>query len=126
MPDGFYRLRVDASDELDNPPAGVLKATLDSEPFLLDNHPPHVERLAWAGSVLRGVATDSMGPVSSLERQVDGGDWVPFDPEDGIFDTAREPFLLRIDLPRGPHVVAVRASDARHNLAVSEIEVTSP
>ena len=123
VPDGFYRVRVEASDELENPTAGVLKATLDSEPFLLDNHPPHVDKLAWAGGVLRGIATDSMGPVSSLERSVDGGDWVPFDCEDGIFDTDREPFALPLELPRGAHVVAVRATDARRNVDVAELEV---
>lgn len=125
VPDGFYRLRVQATDELDNPASGVLEATLDSEPFLLDNHPPHVEKLAWAGGTLRGIATDSMGPVSSLERSVDGGDWVPFDCEDGIFDTEREPFALPLELPKGVHVVAVRATDARRNVDVAELEVTA-
>lgn len=126
VPDGFYRLRVTASDELDNPASGVLEATLDSEPFLLDNHPPHVEGLTWVGGVLRGVATDSLGPVSRLERAVDGGDWVPFDSEDGIFDTEREPFALPLDLARGSHVIAVRVADARRNVAVAELEVSVP
>jgi hypothetical protein len=124
IPDGYYRVRVTASDELDNPASGMLEAKLDSEPFLVDNHAPRIENLAWAGGVLRGVATDSLGPVSRLERAVDGGDWLPFDAEDGIFDTEREPFAVPLDLAKGTHVVAVRAFDARRNSVVAEIEVT--
>ena len=45
MPDGWYRLRVEASDELASPPGDVLRSTHESEPFLLDNHPPDVEGL---------------------------------------------------------------------------------
>lgn len=123
MPDGYCRVRVEATDELASPAADVLRATLESEPFLLDNHPPHVAELRWSAGVLNGLARDSLGPIASLEVTVDAGDWIPFHPEDALFDTAVERFRLPLDLPRGSHVIAVRATDSRDNPAVAELEV---
>ncbi len=124
VPDGFYRLRLEATDELATPVADVLRTTLDSEPFLVDNHAPHLDGLAWTAGVLRGVARDDLGPITSLEHAVDGGDWVPFNPEDALFDTERESFAVALGVAQGTHVIAVRTTDARRNVGVAELEVT--
>ena len=121
VPDGYYRVRIDATDELDNPRGLVLAQTALSEPFLLDNHPPSVEQLAYRGGKLTGVARDSLGPISKLELSIDGQDFVPFYPRDDLFDTAVEAFEVTLEpLPKGNHVLAVRAEDARKNSTTAE------
>jgi hypothetical protein len=122
VPDGYYRVRIEASDELDNPDRTVARDYGDSEPFLLDNHPPTVDGLRVDRGVLRGVARDAQGPVSKLEYALDGGDWKPFHPRDDLFDTREEAFEVALPgLAKGTHVVAVRVRDARSNMASAEI-----
>lgn len=127
IPDGYYRLRIEVSDELDNPSNLVQRDSAESEPFLLDNHPPHVEGLRYAAGVLTGVARDALGPISKLEYALDGQEWQPLYPKDHLFDTRDEPFELKLEaLTKGTHVVAIRARDARDNSASSEIWITIP
>jgi hypothetical protein len=127
VPDGFYRVRVQASDELDNPESAVLKSSTVSEPVLVDNHPPHVDELRVDAARITGVARDNLGPISKLEYTVDGLEWKLLSTEDELFDTATERFALPLaSLPKGNHVVVVRASDARANTASAEITVDVP
>jgi hypothetical protein len=122
VPDGYYRVRIDASDELDNPARSALVQRAESEPFLLDNHPPHIEGLRYERGRVLGVALDTLGPISSLELAIDAQDFLPFYPQDDLFDTAREPFELELkDLTKGRHAVAVRTRDARNNATTAEI-----
>jgi hypothetical protein len=122
VPDGYYRLRIEASDELDNPEGSVLRDTTDSEPFLIDNHPPRIEGLKFAGGRLSGVARDGQGPISKLEYAIDGQDWKPFYPKDDLFDTRDEAFDLELkDAASGAHVIAVRTKDARNNSGSAEV-----
>ena len=127
VPDGWYRVRVENSDELDNPKPIARKSSADSEPFLVDNHPPRVVELKLNGSNLTGRAIDALGPISRLEYTVDGLDWLLMFPQDNLFDTAEESFALPLSLlPKGEHSVMVRASDARGNVGSSEIVVKVP
>jgi hypothetical protein len=69
-----------------------------------------------------GVALDTLGPISSLELAIDAQDFVPFYPQDDLFDTAREPFELELkDLSKGRHALAVRTRDARNNTTTAEV-----
>lgn len=125
--DGYYRVQVAASDELDNPAGRSLDATLLSEPVLVDNHAPRVLELRYdaKSGTVSGVAQDSLGPITQLEFNVDGHKWQPSYPLDDLFDTAREPFRIELQkLAPGEHVIAVRALDARHNLGSAELEIT--
>ncbi len=45
FPDGKYVLRVTASDAPSNPPDQALNASLESDPFLMDNTPPEITGL---------------------------------------------------------------------------------
>ncbi len=126
LPDGYYEVRVEASDERDNSPAQALHATAYSEPFVVDNHPPRFERLRVRGGVLRGVVRDAMGPLSRLEVAIDGGGWRALLPEDGLLDAPREAFgvpLADLGIAPGFHVIAVRAWDAAGHAVVGEVEV---
>ncbi len=124
IPDGFYVVRVEASDELDNAAGLALSHTADSEPIRIDNHPPRIEQLRVSGARLTGVATDGLGPIARLEVAIDGGEWRPIFPVDDLFDTAEERFEIDLaPLASGTHIVAVRATDAGGNIGSGEAQV---
>jgi hypothetical protein len=127
LPEGSYRLRVDASDEIANPPDDVTHHALESGPVRVDNTPPVFKALAINGRRLRAEVVDGIGPIARVEVAVDGRvEWRPVLPVDGIFDTADETVDADITplVPSGPgpHVVAVRAFDAAGNSVVREVE----
>ena len=54
LPEGPYRILVEASDELSNPPDRVQKHSLESATVLVDNTPPVYKALAMQGRKLKG------------------------------------------------------------------------
>ncbi|HZU85454.1 MAG TPA: hypothetical protein VE987_21130 [Polyangiaceae bacterium] len=127
LPEGKYRIRVDASDEMSNPPNDTTHHALETSTVFVDNTPPSFKSIAMQGRRLRAEIVDGLGPIARVEVAVDGRlEWRPVAPVDGIFDTADE--LIDTDLSPllpggvGPHIVAVRAYDAAGNFVVHEIE----
>lgn len=124
IPDGHYVIQVEASDELGNPLGLALRSTFESEPILVDNHAPVIERLAASGARITGRAIDTLGPIARLEVAVNGGEWELFFPEDDLLDTRDESFVIDVSSRgAGSHLVAVRATDAAGNVGAREIEV---
>ena len=122
LPDGWYVVQVEASDELANPAPLALRTTAVSEPIRIDNHPPRLEGLAARGNTVSGRAIDGLGPIARLEMAVDGGDWLPILPEDQLLDQAEERFAVPVeDLEPGSHIVAIRATDAAGNAVSGEV-----
>ncbi len=123
LPDGYYRVRVEASDEASNPPALVERSEALSAPLLVDNHGPEIVGLQLQGKQLVGVAKDSLGPILQLDVSIDGAPFEPVFPVDGLLDTREERFAIDLSqLPEGTHIGAVRASDSAYNVSVSSIE----
>jgi hypothetical protein len=127
LPEGKYRVRVDASDELSNPPSDTTHFALETSQVLVDNTPPVIKTLTMQGHRLHAEVVDGLGPIARVEVAVDGRtEWRPLAPTDGIFDTADETVDSDITplLPPtpGPHIVAVRAYDAAGNYVVREVE----
>ena len=125
LPEGKYRVRVEASDEPSNPPNDVLRHALESEPVLIDNTPPVVTELTLTGRKLHVRAIDGLGPIARVEMSVDGKlEWRPLAPADGLFDTADEKIDTDVSslVPAGSHIVTVRAYDAAGNSALRETE----
>ncbi len=128
LPEGKYRIRVSASDELANPPETALEHTLVSQQVLIDNTPPVFHGLQITGRRLQGHVVDVLGPIARIEVSVDGRpDWHPLAPADGIFDSADEAIDADIHtlVPPGSHIVAVRAYDSAGNAVVANV-VTPP
>jgi hypothetical protein len=126
-PDGYYRVRVEASDELDNPATLARRSRAESEPFLVDNRAPELVELRVQSGRVVGRAFDEQGPITRLEYSVDGFEWRLLRADDDLLDAREESFALALaQLPKGNHVLAVRATDARSNSVVRELELTVP
>src|SRR6185295_18252970 len=114
LPEGKYRVRVEASDELANPPDQSLKHELVSETVVVDNTPPRSDNLTLNGRKLRCRVVDGTSPIARVEIAVDGKDQLrPLGAADGIFDTTDEAVDAEVGavVPPGSHVVVVRAFD---------------
>ena len=125
LPEGKYRVRVEASDEPANPPEQVLKHALESDTVLVDNTPPRIETLNLAGRRLRVRVVDGTSPVARVEISVDGKpEWRPLAPADGVFDTVDESVDADVSaiVPPGSHLVVVRAFDAAGNSVSRDVE----
>jgi hypothetical protein len=127
LEEGRYRLRVEATDEISNPPGSVTRHTLESAPVPIDNTPPVVRTLTVQGRRLRAEVVDGLGPIARIDVAVDGKpEWRPIAPADGIFDSATETVDMDLTslLPPGPgaHLIALRAYDAAGNFVVRETE----
>ena len=128
LPEGSYRVRVEATDEIANPPADVTHHALESAPVLVDNTPPVFRTITLTGSRLRAEVVDGVGPIARVEVAVDGRlDWRPLAPIDGLYDTPAEGIDTDLTplLPAGPgpHLIAVRAFDAAGNSVVRDLEL---
>jgi hypothetical protein len=126
LPEGRYRVRVTASDEISNPPDRVTRDTRESGIVLVDNTPPTIDTLAAAGTHLKGVAQDGVGPIARIEVSVAGSDeWFPYFPADGIFDEQREE--LDVDVKNVaktlPALFTVRVYDKANNFVVRSVLV---
>ncbi|MCX5649272.1 MAG: WD40 repeat domain-containing protein [Planctomycetota bacterium] len=128
--DGWYEIKVVASDRLDNPADAALEDARVSDPILIDNTPPLIEKV---GTEVRGgevtvrfVVRDATSWITEAAYAVDSAeDWHAVGPADGLFDSPREEirFVVR-DLAKGPHRLAIRASDKAGNIARAAATVT--
>jgi hypothetical protein len=124
LPEGRYRLRVQVSDELSNPPDRVKKHELSSSTITVDNTPPALVSLEANGRRVTGTAVDGVGPIARIEMSVAGsGEWFPFYPRDGIYDQQREDFDVDVSAfaPAGHTIVSVRIYDRANNFVVRHV-----
>jgi hypothetical protein len=126
VPDGYYRVRVTASDEATNPEPYVTRAESIGAPLLVDNHAPELRDLRYHDGALTGRAIDALGPVSQLELAIDSGLYRPLFPSDDLLDTRDETFRAALVLSPGTHTIAVRANDAAQNMVTAALEVSIP
>jgi len=126
LPEGLYRVMIEATDELANPPDRVTRHTLESGTIVVDNTPPVFSKpLLMTGRKLTGELTDGLGPIARIEVAIAGTDeWRPIFPSDGIFDEATESIdqNLAALVPPGSHILAVRAYDTAGNMVSRDIE----
>ena len=128
LADGRYFFRVVASDSPANPPADARQAQLVSSPTLIDHTPPVVTlgapKRAGAHFELDFEAVDAASPIRRCEYAIDAGPWTPVNPVDGILDSPRERFSLKLDdFPAGEHLFVVRAVDSANNAGLAKLLV---
>ncbi len=125
LPEGVYRLKVDATDEMANPPDKVTSHSLESATVTVDSTAPVFKALAISGRQITGEIVDGIGPIARIEVSIAGSDeWRPLAPKDGVFDEADETFDANITalVPAGSHILAVRAYDLAGNVVIRDVQ----
>jgi WD40 repeat protein len=126
--DGRYFFKVTASDRPSNAAELAREADLVSAPVLIDNTPPVVT----AGAPRRNgsaveVDVDAQDAGSALRRceySIDAGPWWPVEAADGVTDSERERFNIRIaNLAAGEHLVVIRVYDTAGNAGLAKVVV---
>jgi hypothetical protein len=70
---------------------------------------------------------DNLTRLVKAAYALDGGDWTPIFPEDGLFDTPCETIAITLpDLKPGTHVLVVRATDAAGNVGTGDALIEIP
>jgi hypothetical protein len=126
--DGRYYFRVVASDAPSNPANLAREAELVSAPILIDSTPPTVTANAPRRSVDSvEISVDAEDRGSSLRRcefSLDAGPWMPVEAADGVTDSPRERFEIRLDrVPPGEHLIVIRVFDAAGNVGLTKVVV---
>jgi hypothetical protein len=126
LPEGRYRVRITASDDLSNPPTQVTRHSLESPIVVIDNTAPTLSELRADGRKVRAIAVDGVGPIARFEVAIAGHDeWFPFNPADGVFDEQREDFEADVAsfVPAGPALLTIRVYDQEGNVGVRSVAV---
>ncbi len=136
IPDGYYQAKVIACDDLDNPLEFALKEEVESDSFLIDNTRPVVLNLKTVIKsdvtdshgrpghtiIVSGAARDAMSNITDIQYSIDSGEWQTAFPEDKIFDSTEETFLLTIPyISSDEHTIVINALDYEGNIGSSRI-----
>jgi len=126
--DGRYFFKVTASDRPSNPVEYAHEAELVSAPVLVDNTPPLVTagppRRSGSGVEFEVDAEDRGSILRRCEYSVDAGPWSPVEAADGVTDSSRERFNIRIpNLSPGEHLVVIRVYDVTGNAGLAKVVV---
>ena len=125
LADGVYQFEVEVSDNRVNPGERARSAKKVSEVILVDHTPPTVSFLS-AGdrNILHCRAEDQASGLQRAEYSVDAGRWMPVLSDDGIIDSQRETFTIRLDgLAPGEHLVTMRVRDRAGNAGLAKTTV---
>lgn len=138
LPDGYYRIKVVASDAPSHNPGQALTGDGISDQFLIDTTPPAVSgmtaQLAGGGIHVQLTATDATSPISHAEYSVDAGPWQYIAPVGQIADSLTERFDFNAPLRLRPagspapvdaseHVITVRVFDRAGNAVTTKAVV---
>jgi hypothetical protein len=128
LPDGRYVFKVVVSDAPANPGAMALTDEEETEPMEVDNSAPIVTagtpQVSGTNAEVTFQSEDKTSVIRRAEYQLDGGEWKPVFPTDGIADARREEFKVSVTLPdRKPHVIALRVFDANANVGSAQVAI---
>ena len=128
LADGRYFFRVVASDKPSNPAQYARETEGVSAPVVIDNTPPVVTPSAPRRDGMKlEIDIDVVDQSSALRRceySIDAASWVPLEASDGVTDSARERFELRLDnLKPGEHLIVFRAYDGAGNAGLAKVIV---
>ena len=140
IPDGYYTLRIVATDAPSHLTGNALTGFKDSDQFLLDTMPPVLSplqaTLTSQSAASIHVVFDAQDKLSTIARayySVDAGPWQYIDPVGNLTDSLHEHYDFTIPIPKRPegsdvspavqpgsaqqHVVAVRVLNRAGNSA---------
>jgi len=124
--EGLYHVKVTASDELSNTPETARTAERTSEAFLIDNTPPvlTVKKQEIGKDHARIVveAVDNASVISSAGYSLDGKDEIALRPDDLVFDSMSETFVVELTgVSKGAHSLLLRVQSEANNTAVLKL-----
>ena len=127
FPDGYYVLRVMASDFPTNPPSRALVAEHFSNLFLVDNTSPRVSQINKTANILSFQVQDAASPLFRVEYSLNGELWKVIYPQDGVTDSKKENFEIDLGvLEVGEYTLAIRARDTSNNTGMGKRVITIP
>jgi hypothetical protein len=129
LADGDYLFKVIASDSPENPEDVALKNERTTDTIAIDNTPPVIKGGApvVSGNLVEIMfdTTEATSRIVKGEYSVDGGPWKLVFPVDGLADSTKESFKVKVTFDKpGEHVIAFRCSDASANVGTSKVTVT--
>jgi hypothetical protein len=120
--DGWYQLKVVASDRADNPADVAREDFKISDPVLVDNTAPVIEKVevvvrAGGEAEVRFTARDALSRITAAAYALDSSmEWNTLAPTNGIFDGRQKDFRFILhNLPAGTHWLALRVLDDAQN-----------
>jgi len=126
-PNGTYVLKVVASDTVSNPLELALSGELESASFDIDNTPPSVTMGTVGRDGARFVVSvdvrDADSALKKVEYSLDAQKWQSAFPRDGILDSRRESFEIRLDANTAGRVLVVRATDSLNNVSAGQVQL---
>lgn len=127
VPDGTYFVKVSASDALSNSPGAALVGELESASFDIDNTAPRIDlqpaTRTGSRTTIAFTVRDDQSSVQRVEYSLDASRWRLAYPKDGIADSRREDFEVRLDEGESARSVIIRATDAMNNVATGVAEI---
>ncbi len=124
MPDGWYEVRVEVSDELINGSKSGRATARISKPFLVDRGRPEVTASV-SGHLLSGVATDAVSRIVHIDVSLDGDPTQLASAKDGVFDGLSEAFELELpaSIDQGQHTLLITVTDDAGNTGSTRVIV---
>jgi len=96
FPDGYYKIKLIVSDEICEPKEEVLKDSIISNEFLIDNTPPKIIFFEKKDKKIRLKVKDSLSIIKNFLYSIDNEKEEKILPIDKIFDDKEEEFILEI------------------------------
>jgi hypothetical protein len=132
IPDGKYRVKVDATDAPENQETSASKVSLVSRIFVVDNTPPEISNLHGAKVgpneyEITASASDEHSIIAAGEYNLDADkEWRAVTPTDGIFDFQQESFRFRVKPEKEKqnlteHTLSLRVYDREGNSHVDKV-----
>jgi streptogramin lyase len=122
LPDGDYVFRLTASDAESNPD-DARTYERESSPVLVDNTPPAIHRISSGPGVVEFEAVDAASPIQEAEYSIDAKEWVRVEPKDGLSDSPKESYLIRLDPKLHGTFLLIRVIDASRNVASASFTI---
>ncbi len=119
---GWYEIKVVATDELDNPRDRSRSTEIQTANVLVDNNSPDVDALAVdTKRQVKGKASDPLSVVARIEYRINDRNWRVVFPDDELFDEKEESFEFQLpSLNPGTYQLTVRVYDAAGNTRVRQ------
>ncbi|MDR4503693.1 MAG: hypothetical protein MRK01_02735 [Candidatus Scalindua sp.] len=126
LQDGYYQVKIMASDIQNNPDTFALTDVKKSALFLIDNTVPVISQLTKIIKsdedtiIITGMTRDELCTIHEIRYSLDAGEWKILFPKDNIFDSNEETFELKIPYmsSKGRSVV-IESVDAEGNIGSS-------